>query len=151
VAGTGGCKPPQSKLGTPISLDIPVDKSRYVVLPNNWNLFFKHDSFTTLIPSEIDTIEIIVYRAVQEYNKHASEEKYGLVIEPLSSYNRQYVPAISSSGQKVVWINFFCNDGSDHKWKKSLVRVEDGGSCYFNLKINLTSKIYYDLRVNGVG
>ena len=27
--------------------------------------------------------------------------------------------------------------------------VDDGGNCYFNFKINLTTKKFYDLRVNG--
>jgi len=144
LAGSGGCKPPQSNPGALTTLEIPVDTSRYVI-------FFKHDSLTTLTPGEIDTIETIVFRAVQEYNKHESKEKYAPIIAPLSSYKRQYVPAISSSGQKVVWINFFCNDGSDHKWKKTLVMAEDGSSCYFSLRINLASKTYYDLRVNGEG
>jgi hypothetical protein len=28
--------------------------------------------------------------------------------------------------------------------------VEDGGNCYFNFKINLITKKYFDLGVNGV-
>ena len=33
--------------------------------------------------------------------------------------------------------------------QKDLIFVNDGGNCYFNLKINLTTGQYYELMVNG--
>jgi len=63
-------------------------------------------------------------------------------------YKRQYFPGINDKGEKVVWVNCFCHTSRD--WKKQLIMVEDGGSCYFNVTINLTTGKYYHLRVNGV-
>jgi hypothetical protein len=36
-----------------------------------------------------------------------------------------------------------------YDWRKELFDVMDGGNCFFELKINLTSGKYYDLNVNG--
>lgn len=62
-------------------------------------------------------------------------------------YYRQYVAIINVAGEKEVWINCMCAIGSGN-WKKQIIRTKNGGNCYFNLKINLTQKIYYDLIVN---
>ena len=58
------------------------------------------------------------------------------------------MPTINSKGEKEVWVNCFCG-----QWDKSSrtnpVIVMDGGNCFFNLKINLTTGQYYELIVNG--
>jgi len=51
------------------------------------------------------------------------------------------------SGVKEVWIIFCSNTDSD-KWRTSIVAVEDGGNCYFNFKVNLYKKAYYELEIN---
>ena len=68
-------------------------------------------------------------------------------------YKRQYVPFIDKSGQKKVWINCFCSDFYNNcpDWKKSLVFVDDGGSCFFKFIINLTDKSFSNFEVNGLG
>lgn len=69
-------------------------------------------------------------------------------------YKRQYVPFVDKDGQKKVWINCFCAEQDDNEfvnWKKSVVIVDDGGSCFFNFIINLADKTFYNLEVNGVG
>jgi hypothetical protein len=66
----------------------------------------------------------------------------------LKRYKRQYVAVINNKGEKEIWINFFCND-CDKDWKKEIIIVKDGGDCFFNLKINLTTKKYYDFMING--
>jgi len=69
-------------------------------------------------------------------------------IPPNNSYNIQLVPVLNSIGQKEVWVNCLCS-GTDDNWKKGITVVDDGGNCFFNLKINLTLKISYDFFVNG--
>jgi hypothetical protein len=66
----------------------------------------------------------------------------------LKRYKRQYVAVINNKGEKEIWINFFCNDWY-MDWKKEIIIVKDGGDCFFNLKINLTTRKYYDLMING--
>jgi len=62
------------------------------------------------------------------------------------------VGAISPTGKKVIWVNFFCRDhifrNNDYWWRKSIVSVDGGGKCFFNLKINLSDKKCYDLQIN---
>jgi hypothetical protein len=160
--GLSRCNPPQSKPGAGTTLhkgaflpvnpfiDTPVNKSHYIVFKNDPVYRFEHASITTLSQREIDTIETIICRAVQTYNDHESTIKYGLIIAQLNTYYREYLPVINSKGQKEVWVNFLCHDDKDSSWKKGLVIVCDGGSCYFHLEINLATKTCYDLSVNGV-
>ncbi len=57
---------------------------------------------------------------------------------------------INEEGEKEVWVNCFCKtDGQN--WKKESIQVDDGGNCYFRVKINLTTGKYHDLMVNGFG
>jgi hypothetical protein len=85
----------------------------------------------------------------KENSKHP---EYGLkrkdFIVDLGNYKRQYIVVTNNKGQKEVWVNCFC-DSFHINWKRDRVMVRDGGNCYFNLKINLTTKKYYDLMVNG--
>lgn len=72
----------------------------------------------------------------------------------LKSYKRQYVPFISSKGERKVYVNCFCLRDFPNEfnyWKKILVEVDDGGSCFFHLTINLTSLQYEQIYINGYG
>jgi len=88
-------------------------------------------------------------------------DKNHFVID-LTRYYRQYICVTNERGEKEVWINFHCAefffnslDNIDETiellsaWKAGKLVVLDGGNCFFNLKINLTTKKYYDLSVNG--
>ncbi|WP_299316759.1 hypothetical protein [uncultured Maribacter sp.] len=55
--------------------------------------------------------------------------------------------SVNYSGVKEVWI-IFCSTTASDKWRTNIVAVEDGGNCYFNIKINLNTKKYYDLDIN---
>jgi hypothetical protein len=65
----------------------------------------------------------------------------------LNNYNRQYIAVINSKGEKEVWINCICNTDKND-WKKEIVLVDDGGNCYWQIIINITKKVSYDLFVN---
>ena len=135
----------------------------YVVLPYqlHWHWIFKKGKATKLAPSELIEIEQILKRAIKDNNEKQHRERikhnksypnnpmaktaYELKLE---GYKRQYVPIINNEGQKEVWINFFCDDLGTKNWKTTLVLVEDGGSCYYTIKINLTTKTYYALAIN---
>lgn len=68
----------------------------------------------------------------------------------LDDYNRQFVGAEMEGGDKVIWINCFCAVESEilKKWKTEMIMVADGGNCFFNLRVNLNRKSYYDLMIN---
>ena len=139
-------------------------ESDFVILPFNidWYWIFKNVTPAELTKSELIEIENILNLAVKENNerqkinlkKHNEEypknkwNKTGFELK-LKGKKRQYVPVINEKGEKEIWINFFCNDWKSDSWKTDLMIVNDGGNCYFNLKVNLTNKSYSELRING--
>lgn len=75
--------------------------------------------------------------------------------------------AIDKNGNKVIFINSFCESfedltdlditnelsGEETKinWHDYLIEVSDGGKCFWQMKVNLTSKKYFELIINGEG
>ncbi len=97
-----------------------------------------------LTKRDFNDIEIQLSKCVSEYNH---THKFSNI--NLRNYKRQYIAVTNAKGEKEVWVNCFCEIENDN-WKKEIEVVFDGGDCYFDLKINLSTKKYYDLMVNGV-
>ena len=139
-----------------------INTSRYAVLNSDGEYDgFKYGIFdnttnkpATLSADEIYEIEKIIKTEVDRHNKNSSHH-YSFIKNP-RTYYKQLMAVINSKGEKEVWVNCFCNlddkslSGDNSYWKKGVVSVFDGGSCYFQLKINLTTKYVYDFKVNGV-
>jgi hypothetical protein len=137
------------------------DTSVFAIL--SFNTAGRKDSLkTNLSAEELSKIQNILQQCIREYNidqeKYFEEEKKktpkyrsyrNAFLIDLLKYKRQYVPAINDKGEKVVWVNCFCSRWGEN-WKERLIMVEDGGNCYFNLSINLTTGKYSKLKVNGV-
>jgi hypothetical protein len=53
----------------------------------------------------------------------------------------------------IVWLYCICHKSGlfygNNFQREPIGRVYDGGECFFNLKINLTKQIYFDLSING--
>ncbi len=140
-----------------------VDTSVVAILPFDTTQYwiFKDSKPTNLTNDDLLKIETILNKSIKDYNpnqerkfkeindKHPEYklDKKNFTID-LTLYKRQYVAVLNSKGEKEVWVNCFCGAGSQN-WKKNLIFVKDGGNCYFNLKINLTTGQYYELMVNG--
>lgn len=127
--------------------------SDYVILKHKteWYWIFKDVTPSNLSNKELVQVEEILQSAIVKHNNHYVNDsdgfnKWGL---ELKNYKRQYVPVINQNGEKVIWINFFCQDFKHSDWRKEILIVDDGGNCYFNIKINLTTKKYSDLQING--
>ncbi|NCD70341.1 hypothetical protein [Mucilaginibacter agri] len=100
----------------------------------------------TLSKQETSEIEKLTSTAVARYN--TAQKRRNMQINNILSYYRQYIPAINANGEKEVFVNCFCDAmGSD--WQTSIVIVRDGGSCFFQFKINLKTKRIRDFYVNG--
>ena len=141
----------------------PVDISVIAILPFDTAQFwvFKGCQPATLTNSDLSEIEKLLRKCIDEYNPEqeiqyekfksnfpdSEIERNNFIIE-LSKYKRQYIAVTNKKGEKEVWVNCFC-DTWDKNWKKGLIFVLDGGNCYFNLKINLTTGKYYEFMVNG--
>ena len=104
---------------------------------------------TTLAESDINDIENIFKKCVSDYNASLDQDHRDFIIDlDKNSYKKQLVPGKNSKGEKVVWVNCLCRV-HDQSWKSRIYSLEDGGNCYFHFKVNLQTKEYYDLIVNG--
>lgn len=135
------------------SVRYEVDTSRIAVLPleevSHFHIFNNTIS-TELTLNEYEIIEDLLRECIANYNKNSEPDGsgYDCTID-LSNFKRQYVAVVNSDGDREVWVNCFCRGHDVVNWKKYIVFARDGGNCFFNLKINLTKKQYYDLMVNG--
>lgn len=141
--------------------------TNYAIIPytNNYTQIFENGTPTSLESNDLKTIEKCLYATVTDYNQKrlAEFKKYKKqnpnytgkeedVIINLKYYKIQLMPVIPRvelKGSKMVWINCFCSTYSSN-WKENIIQAKGGGKCYFNLKINLSTKQYYDFIVNGV-
>ncbi len=68
-----------------------------------------------------------------------------------SDYFRQYVGYVDGNGNRIVFINAACKSyGQKSDLNKNWVFVLDGGSCFYQIKVDLTNKKCIDFSVNGV-
>ena len=78
-------------------------------------------------------------------------EQYGKILHYRhQSYLRQYLGYIDNRGNRIVLINACCSaagekEDLEHNW----IFVLDGGSCYFQIKVDLRTKKCFDFFVNG--
>jgi len=155
----------------------PIDTFKYAILKFDTirdSSYFKTGSkLAQLSASEIDKIENIIAKKATEYNKHEKafwdsiDRKfhrkepanaipfYNFINHP-ESYFKQFVAVVNAKGQKEVYVNCFCEDFYKESgniksyWRKEFVIVCDGGSCFFTIKINLTTNTVLLFGVNGV-
>ena len=107
-----------------------------------------------LTKADLKLIDDLLNEAVNGFNERQEKRRragdtFGSFID-LKKYKRQYIPQENKNGTREVWVNCFCRSHDDKKWKNEIVMVMDGGSCFFNLKINLTKKQYLIFTVNGL-
>lgn len=141
-----------------------VDTSKIAIIPfdNYKSWFFKENDSTSLTSIEIEQIEKLLTLCIFKYNfkkqkiynqiernNVENEEYFERNCIDLSMYKRQYVATINSKGEKEIWVNLFC-DTFNSNWKNEILVVFDGGNCFFNVKLNLKKKKYFELRINGV-
>ena len=144
------------------------DKGLYAVFPydsiRNEIPFDDYAGSATLDQNEIDEIHHLFFDCVKDYNnKVDTTSKYyreAIAIDPKNKddfyldptrYFLQIVPYLDRYGNKIVWVNCTCcgQQGPESERRKYISITMDGGNCYLNFKINLTTKKYYDLYVNG--
>jgi hypothetical protein len=124
---------------------------RSVVLPPDtaWlhALFDKQTKAWTPAATDLEQAETLLSTCFTV----AKQNKQFGVKRNLSEYTRQYMCGIDKNGHQVIWINCVCHffDPNDTSWEKTPYMVDDGGDCYFSVKIDLTEKKYFDLMING--
>jgi hypothetical protein len=102
-----------------------------------------------LTQKDISEIEKIFMRSIAEHELALlGREKDPHSIKNELIYKRQYICYITKKGEKIVYVNCFCGS-MNIDWHKQMMIVQDGGNCFFNLKINLSTQKYFDFMVNG--
>lgn len=134
----------QFYLDTSIIAILPIDNS------NPW--LFKDAKPTTLTNEELSKVEQLLIDCINTHNAKQDTTKQFSEFINLKKYKRQYIPFINSKGERNVYVNCFCTSdwGFDY-WKKTLVQVDDGGSCFFQVTINLTKLKFEQFSTNGYG
>ncbi|PJJ84122.1 hypothetical protein [Mucilaginibacter auburnensis] len=148
-----------------------IDTSKYAVIKYNKGehfLFFGREELTPALitPKELTLIDSILKKKAQKYNNQQKKwvkgqalpndehpyplKNYFSLIGPLSKYYKQVIPIINSKNEKEVWVNCFCSKPYNNSWKSNIMYTLDGGACFFNMKINLTTLKISDLNVNGI-
>jgi len=138
----------------------------YDTIKYRWyNSVFKDGIPTVLTNAELLKIDTLLNTCINDYNPsqeleyskykaqskidtplYKRDKKHFLIF--LYRYKRQYLPIINARGEKEVWINCFCTPNGTEKWRSEIISVEDGGNCFFNIKLNLTTGQFYAFSVN---
>lgn len=68
------------------------------------------------------------------------------------NYYKQCIATKNLNNEVIVWINCICHESrftSNEIQRHVITGIKDGGTCYFQLKINLTKRTCFDLRIHG--
>ena len=76
----------------------------------------------------------------------ATERKWK--IRKWESYTFQY-QGVTVGGQNLVFVNALCIRHPEWRLEKQIVRVLDGGTCFFNIKFDPKRGQYLEFFVNG--
>ena len=133
-----------------------------LLLNQSENEWFQYRELKTWKPTqeEIDLTEDMIPQII-EGNKGV----YGIkeIYENINDYYYQLVPYIDENNRKIIYINSLCKsfvknpepklNSEDQKkekeWKSHLYEVTDGGNCFWQVKIDIENKEYFDFSVNG--
>ena|SRR5450432_1327312 len=136
------------------NINLVIDTNRVTILRNNNIDFFSlKDSIPAkLTNQDLFTIDTLLTNCIKDHNKGIDSTNLYSGFIDLKKYKRQYVPYANKKGEKKVFINCFCNGvGGFDDWKTTLVEIEDGGVCFFNLTINVTEQLCGPVLINGPG
>jgi hypothetical protein len=136
----------------PNQTSLQLDTTNTVIIAfskkNTW-LFDSTYTSATLSLDDLQMIDSILLVCVNNYNNSLDREhKMWSIDLRKNNYKKQLIAVSNKKGQKEVLVNCFCSTWNNN-WRTAILVVHDGGNCYFNLKINLTTRKFYDLVVNG--
>ena len=152
------CSNPNPKT-TVIIPEKPIDTSKYSILKfdaiRDSLRFGKNVKAAGVSDTDIAEIETLIAKKAGEYNKAEAKEEgldnhlpYDNLIHHAEKYYKQIIAVANLKGEKIAWVNCLCAGG---KSNKNIVLVADGGSCFFQIEINLTTNRIIGFWVNGLG
>jgi hypothetical protein len=97
--------------------------------------------------------------SIKPINTYGNEHNT-IIRKNLRNYYRQYFGYIDKNGDKIIYIRFLFKyngfvqrDNRKNKnipdWQKGEIIVKDGGTSFWQIKINLKTRSYFDYFVNG--
>ncbi|MEO6452959.1 MAG: hypothetical protein ABIN97_02740 [Ginsengibacter sp.] len=132
---------------------IQFDTSKTAIIPFEKKGSYPFDNKykpAKLTQDDINNIDRLLLECVTDYNNSLDiDHKEWRIDLKKYDYKKQLIVVTNEKGDKEVWVNCFCETW-DGRWKTRIMLVDDGGNCFFNFKINLTTNKYSDLVVNGV-
>lgn len=102
---------------------------------------------------DIEQAENIIQDNIRFICTELMHKRYGYCrTKKLRKYIRQYVGYVTEDKQIIIKI-FFSKKGTfnNHTFKDDIILVQDGGSDYWQISVNLTIRTLFDLFVNGEG
>ena len=123
--------------------------------PENW----EDDKTYRWNPTEEDIakaeklIKKYIVRSVEKKHRLINQSWTPVVHQNFDKYYRQYFGLKDKRGRKILYINCFWKDRENRfpNWKRNSVEAFDGGSYYWQIKVNLKKKKCFGYRVNGYG
>jgi hypothetical protein len=115
-------------------------------------IFSDASKSAALDASEMIQIDSMITVAVKTFNTSLAADKKGFSIDlKKTNFKKQYIAFYNKNGEKEVWINALCDIDLDNRWRHEIIQAEDGGNCYFNFKLNLSTNQSYNFRINSLG
>ena len=130
---------------------------KYVAIPDSNYVILKNSVRMDLSSTEIKQIHKMISECLYEYNdsiiKSNINSEADIPTIDISYYKQQYFPILNTydNGEKQIYVNCLCFSLLPKNWKTQFYSMSDGGSCFFNLVINLTKKSYSNFKVNSNG
>ena len=121
-------------------------EKRHVFSQNDKVYHEELDESTIRFTPEIN--EINTADSLAEIHIKKSRRDYGWTTEisDYKSYYRQYVGYLNEKNERIILINSICR--LEENWTKNIVSYRGGGSCYFEIKVNVKEKEPFDFNVN---
>ena len=103
--------------------------------------------------NDIDMAESILRKQLPSLNREKVNQSKECpdISRNLNKYCRQYFGFLNKKGEKIIWINMFWNKVLNEIAKYDLISVNDGCSYYWNVEVNITTKVLCNLQINGNG
>lgn len=129
-------------------------KSKVAILPFEaltleWLKENKKPDIKPLEARDIQLITELLKKSIDDYNSSTDNKSMrGKIVNYENNYITQIVSYLNPAKEREAYVNCVCLNGVDSDWRKKLIIVEGGGSCFFRIFINLDKKTAYNFWVN---
>jgi len=100
--------------------------------------------FWTPSTDEIARLEV----QLKPYLEGVATRKAKVIAAKLGRYKRQYL-GYTDAGKKWIFVNSFCRWKEDGFWRDTMIIVNDGGTCYFRVRYDVSNSRFEQLEING--